>query len=86
MTSVDRQVLPYRKLRELLEDFETRPILDFDDAAAAQFGRFRPTKLRVATMDLKIASIAIVNDATLVTKNLRDFRAIPDIRLSDWNG
>ena len=82
--AVERQILPYRKLHELLEDFQSRPIIDFDDLAANLFGRLRRAKLRVGTMDPKIASIALVNDAILVTKNVRDFMAIPGIRLSEW--
>jgi tRNA(fMet)-specific endonuclease VapC len=35
-------------------------------------------------MDLKIAAIALANDATLLTRNLSDFRKIPGLRIEDW--
>jgi len=35
-------------------------------------------------MDLKIAAIAIANDATLLSRNLRDFGKVPDLRVEDW--
>jgi hypothetical protein len=35
-------------------------------------------------MDLKIASIALVNDALLVSANARDFGLVPDRRCENW--
>ena len=35
-------------------------------------------------MDLKIASIAIANNAILVSRNLSDFERIPDLTVNDW--
>ena len=35
-------------------------------------------------MDLKIASIVLVHDATLLSRNLRDFRQVPGLRVEDW--
>ena len=34
--------------------------------------------VRIGTMDLKIASICLANDATLLTRNLVDFDKVPD--------
>ena len=36
-------------------------------------------------MDLKIASIALANNATLLTRNLSDFSKIPNLRIEDWS-
>jgi len=41
-------------------------------------------RTRVGTMDLKIASIALANDATLLTRNTSDFKRVPDLRIEDW--
>jgi hypothetical protein len=35
-------------------------------------------------MDLKIASIALIQDALLVTANLRDFSIVPGLRCENW--
>ena len=35
-------------------------------------------------MDLKIAAIVLANDATLLTRNLGDFRKVPDLKAEDW--
>jgi tRNA(fMet)-specific endonuclease VapC len=34
-------------------------------------------------MDLKIASIAIANEAILVSRNLKDFEKVPDLTVQD---
>jgi len=41
-------------------------------------------KIRIGTMDLKIAAIAIANDAILVTRNLVDFEKVPGLNAQDW--
>ncbi len=35
-------------------------------------------------MDLKIASIAMANEAILVSRNLKDFEQVPDLTVKDW--
>ena len=35
-------------------------------------------------MDLKIAAIALAHDALLLSANLRDFQAVPDLRVENW--
>ncbi|HZZ79499.1 MAG TPA: type II toxin-antitoxin system VapC family toxin [Gemmataceae bacterium] len=42
-------------------------------------------KTRAPTMDLRIASIVLANDATLLTRNLRDFQRIPGLKVEDWS-
>jgi predicted nucleic acid-binding protein len=35
-------------------------------------------------MDLKIASIALVHGATLISRNVTDFSKVPDLKVADW--
>ena len=35
-------------------------------------------------MDLKIASIAMANEAILVSGNIKDFERVPDLTVQDW--
>jgi tRNA(fMet)-specific endonuclease VapC len=48
------------------------------------FLELKAQRLRVSTMDLRIASIAIANQVTLVTNNTVDFARIQNLSLEDW--
>jgi tRNA(fMet)-specific endonuclease VapC len=82
--SLEQQIDGYARLRTLLEDYQTRPILDFDEPAATEYRRLAKLRVKVGTMDLKIAAIAIANDALLISRNLKDFRKIPGLDVEDW--
>ena len=83
---VRRQVTYYSRLVGLVRFYANWRILPFDDQAAEEFQRLRRERIRIGTMDLKIASIALVHDATLLSANLRDFERVPGLRVDDWIG
>lgn len=60
----------------------------FDDAAAAQYGGVRAQLKRegrpIGANDLMIASIALASRATLVTRNLDEFKRVPGLELASW--
>ncbi len=66
------------------EDFHER-WLPFDSMAARQYARIiADSKCRgtpVSVEDAQIAAIAITGDLVLATRNIRDFRKIPGIKL-----
>ena len=82
--SSNQEIEGYAKLHALIEDFTTRPVLDFDQHAAGQFERLVRLKVRTGTMDLKIAAITIAHDGLLLSKNLTDFRKVPGLQVEDW--
>ena len=77
-------VFQLRQLRETIEDYRERTAFDFDDRAAAEFKGLKSAKIRIGTMDLRIAAIALAGDLTLVTANTSDFAQVPGLRLEDW--
>ena len=81
---VAKQVPAYVELTGLIEFFTYWTMLPFDDNAAVRFLSFRKQKVRTATMDFKIASIAVSKDALLLTANTRDFEMVPNLRIDDW--
>src|SRR5438093_746210 len=79
-----RQVTAYRELANLFDFFAAFFLAPFDEQAADQFDLLRPAKRRLGTMDLKIAAIALVNQALLLSANCRDFEQIPGLRVENW--
>lgn len=74
----------YGMLERVLSDFASAQVLSFDAAAADQFNVFRAGRIRVGTLDLRIAAIAITRDLTVLTRNLADFRQVPGLQVEDW--
>jgi tRNA(fMet)-specific endonuclease VapC len=79
-----RQVAGYRELAKLFEFYQEFEIAPFDEAAARQFDELRSRKLRIGTMDLKIAAIALVTKAVLLSANRTDFERVPGLRAENW--
>ena len=77
-----RQVRAYRGLSDSFGFFRPFHMAPFDEQAADLFDSF--ASLRVGTMDRKIAAIAIVNHALLLTANRRDYEKIPGLRFDNW--
>ncbi len=79
-----RQVLAYRELTRLFEYFQLFEIIAFDDLCADQLENLRAERIRIGTMDLKIAATALVHGALLLSANLRDFAQAPGLRVENW--
>jgi tRNA(fMet)-specific endonuclease VapC len=79
-----RQVFGYGELGRLLDYFQAFTLLPFDERAADRFDDLRAAKIRLGTMDLKIAAIALVNQALLLSANRRDFEQVPGLRVENW--
>jgi tRNA(fMet)-specific endonuclease VapC len=83
-TDVHKQIPAYARLIELIRFFADWRIMPFGEAAANEFVCLRKERIRIGTLDLKIASIALVNDATLLSANLRDFEQVPGLCVENW--
>ncbi|WP_133793489.1 type II toxin-antitoxin system VapC family toxin [Prosthecobacter fusiformis] len=83
-SQISRQVSAYHELAGISRFFARWNVVDFDDLAASRFESLRGQKLRVGSMDLKMASIALVNNALLLTANKRDFIQVPNLRFENW--
>lgn len=81
---VRRQISAYRELGNLFEFFAGFHIALFDDAAADHIDKLSSLRTRVGTGDLKVAAIALANNALLLTANRRDFEQIPGLRFENW--
>jgi tRNA(fMet)-specific endonuclease VapC len=74
----------YERLQALLRFFNEIPVLGYTRVAAARFENLRHSRLRVGSMDLKIAAIALSQDGVLLSSNLKDFNQVPNLRVEDW--
>lgn len=82
--SLTQQVAAYRRLKGVLDRYLKITVLEFDEAAVDEFQRLKQARIRIGTMDLKIAAIALTHGATVLTRNLSDFGQVPDLRVEDW--
>lgn len=81
----EKQARSYRRLRETQLYFCSRPLLLFDATAQTQFWALKAKKIRISTNDLMIASIVLAYNGILLTRNMRDFRQVPDLQIEDWS-
>ena len=79
-----RQVAYYDRFVATFRFFAKWRVVPFDDAAAVRFQELRSARIRIGSTDLKIAAICLVNDATLLSRNLSDFVHVPGLHVEDW--
>jgi tRNA(fMet)-specific endonuclease VapC len=75
----------YQLLSTTTDYFKPWQILYYDDRAAQHFQAARKLGVRIGTMDLRIASIALSLNATVVTRNRKDFQQVPNLKFEDWS-
>lgn len=74
----------FQLLMQTVEFFRTIQVLPFDEDAVVEFERLRQAKIRIGTQDLRIAAIVLSRNATVVTRNRRDFERVPNLMVESW--
>ncbi|MGK7951460.1 MAG: type II toxin-antitoxin system VapC family toxin [Xenococcaceae cyanobacterium] len=78
----------YTKLWKTTEFFKVINILNFDRDAEACHNKLRQNNRNLAKKrldkDLRIASIALMQNAIVVTRNYKDFSQVPNLQLENW--
>ena len=74
----------YRMFDRVLSAFAAAIVLPFDTNASLVLDGLIAQRVRIATMDLRIASIALSERLTLLTRNKRDFAKVPGLIIEDW--
>jgi tRNA(fMet)-specific endonuclease VapC len=80
----DRLIWGYAGLRSTVQYLAGFQLVDWTVAAGERFQGMRRQGVRIGTQDLRIAAIALSLDATVVTRNLRDFGQVPGLTIEDW--
>ena len=88
ISGAEASARPAENRSRLAAFFELFPSLPFDDDSAEQYGTLRAHLRRAGTPiggnDLLIAAIALSHSATLVTRNEKEFRRVPGLRVEVW--
>ncbi len=74
----------YTLLLETFQGFSSAPVLPFDAVAIEVFDKLRTQKIRISTMDLRIAAISLSRNLVLLTRNIKDFSKVPGLVIEDW--
>lgn len=87
--------LPWSRKRDLIASFlndivkQTMLILPYDDRAAEwhakERARLMSKGLTRSFVDGQIAAISTVNDLTLVTRNVNDFKQFSELKMQNWH-
>jgi tRNA(fMet)-specific endonuclease VapC len=80
-----RLLLAYSEFEKSLDFFQTIQRLSFDTNAYNQFEILRHQFRRLGTRDLRIAAIALSLNATVITRNAKDFGQIKNLSIEDWS-
>ena len=80
---------PERELRIVGEFVGTFEVAPFDAASARQYGKLRQLLgsqgMLIGDRDLMIAACALANEAVLVTRNVKEFVRVPNLRIESWD-
>jgi tRNA(fMet)-specific endonuclease VapC len=81
----ERLAWAYRHLAATIRFLSQLQIVDFDEPAIQRCEQLKKQKVKIRTMDLRIAATVLERDAILVTRNVRDFQRVPGLRIEDWS-
>lgn len=84
--NVSDEVKYYTGLVGLIEFYSRWDIVAFDADAADRFASSKALRIRLGTMDLKIAAVTLALGGLLLSANLRDFQQVPGLRVENWLG
>ena len=74
----------HRNLKLTQNFFCSVNLLEFNQAACESYQKLRQQKINSGSQDLRIAAIALVNQAIVVTQNDKDFIKVPNLSIEDW--
>jgi tRNA(fMet)-specific endonuclease VapC len=79
-----QEVAAYQRLHIMLTFFASIPLLNYTEEAAIVFNQLKHSRVRIGSMDLKIAAISLAYDALLLSSNLKDYQQVPNLKVEDW--
>jgi tRNA(fMet)-specific endonuclease VapC len=80
----NRLLAAYAELLAMLHDFCRLQVLPFDAHAHRIFTDLRRQRVRIGTMDLRIAAIALSLGFKVLSRNTSHFSKVPGLQVEDW--
>lgn len=77
--------LAYQLFEDTIRDVRGLQILSYTREAEGIYQRLRDEGIRISTHDLRIASICLINGATLISRNRKDFEQVSGLAVEFWN-
>ena len=74
----------YARFQNSVEDFSVWNIVPWTKEAEGILAELKAKRIRIGTMDLRIASIALSHEALVLTRNLVDFQQVPRLKVENW--
>jgi tRNA(fMet)-specific endonuclease VapC len=75
----------YQRFTDAVRFLSRLRIVSFTEPAMNRYEELRARLRNVGGNDLRIAAIVLHEGAALVTRNLRDFKRVPGLRVEDWS-
>jgi tRNA(fMet)-specific endonuclease VapC len=82
--NMEQLTYAYWQFQDTFLDLTQIHILPFDHRAAIHLQNLRPLKIKIGTLDLRIAAITLANNGILITANQRHFGQVPGLSTEDW--
>jgi tRNA(fMet)-specific endonuclease VapC len=83
------RITAYSHLHRSASFFQTIQLLNYDQSASDTYQRLITNTPALAKKrldkDMRIAAIALANQAIVVTRNYRDFNLVPGLQIEDWS-
>ena len=79
-----QRAVAYQNLTDSVRTLSDMHIVTFSEAAIRRSNVLVAMKLNIGKIDLRIAAIALEEDAVAVTRNLRDFGRVPGLACENW--
>ena len=71
----------YQRLADTVRFLARLQILTYNEPAMKRYEGLRKRKVKIKRMDLRIAATVLEHAAILVTRNIRDFKQVPDLQI-----
>lgn len=88
-SQVNNLLALYTKLWATTKYLQTVEVLDFTPEADTRLKQllknYPPLRKNRIQKDMRIAAIGLSLDATVVTRNYRDFEQVPGLKIIDWS-